>query len=187
VTVLDSRQAPELASARNAGIRGPTGDVVALIDDNVETADGWLEELLSAYSDDVVAAGGHGSRLADWPAPGKDRSGAVCKQCEFSWTLAIALLPNVASEPQEDHRVSTEEERRVASRAMSEERGDPCPWISCEGGRIPSRWRVSSIQEVWWSSKRAPGKGAALRTVSLRQPTTCSSGWMPTALLIRAA
>ncbi|WP_432490959.1 glycosyltransferase [Kineococcus gypseus] len=47
---------PGLSPARNAGLPHLGGDVVVLVDDDVETAEGWLEELLAPFADPAVGA-----------------------------------------------------------------------------------------------------------------------------------
>ncbi|NAZ74004.1 glycosyltransferase [Kineococcus sp. T13] len=47
---------PGLSPARNAGLAHLRGDVVVLVDDDVETTAGWLEELLAPFADPAVGA-----------------------------------------------------------------------------------------------------------------------------------
>ena len=48
-----------VSGARNAGISAAKGDVIAFIDDDAIAEKGWIENLLSAYSEnDAVAVGG---------------------------------------------------------------------------------------------------------------------------------
>ncbi len=48
-----------VSGARNAGIKAAKGDIIAFIDDDAVAEKGWIENLLSAYSEyDAVAVGG---------------------------------------------------------------------------------------------------------------------------------
>jgi glucosyl-dolichyl phosphate glucuronosyltransferase len=48
-----------LSGARNTGVKGATGDIVAFLDDDAEAAPDWLARLIPLYDDpDVLAVGG---------------------------------------------------------------------------------------------------------------------------------
>ena len=47
-----------LAAARNSGVEASTAPVVAFLDDDCEPEEDWAEELIAAYADGIIGAGG---------------------------------------------------------------------------------------------------------------------------------
>jgi glycosyltransferase involved in cell wall biosynthesis len=58
VRLTENVEARGLSGARNSGVLLATGDIVAFIDDDAMADPGWLEALVSAYDDPLVAGAG---------------------------------------------------------------------------------------------------------------------------------
>ena len=67
IQVVANRFAQGLSGARNTALEHATGSIVAFLDDDATAQDGWLSEMLDAFSGaEVVAVGG--SARPRWPA-----------------------------------------------------------------------------------------------------------------------
>jgi GT2 family glycosyltransferase len=60
-------QRNNMPQARNTGLALASGDIIAFIDDDSMVQEGWLEELVSVYDDEMVGAAG--GRVIGMPAP----------------------------------------------------------------------------------------------------------------------
>ena len=63
--VIDNLYEPGLSGARNTGVEGSTGDVIAFLDDDARAEPGWLEAMLGAFDDPSVAGVG-GRVIPEW-------------------------------------------------------------------------------------------------------------------------
>jgi GT2 family glycosyltransferase len=86
VDILTNRASPGLSGARNTGVAGATGDVIAFLDDDATPEPDWLEHLVAPFADPrVVAVGGaaiprwENARPRWWPA-------------EFDWVVGCTYL-----------------------------------------------------------------------------------------------
>jgi cellulose synthase/poly-beta-1,6-N-acetylglucosamine synthase-like glycosyltransferase len=86
LSVIASSGPRGLSGARNTGLGGATGDIVAFLDDDARAEPTWLAELVAPFADArVVATGGHaesswdGSRPAWFPR-------------EFDWVVGCSYI-----------------------------------------------------------------------------------------------
>ena len=86
VDILTNQASPGLSGARNTGVAGATGDVIAFLDDDATPEPDWLEHLVAPFADPrVVAVGGaaiprwESARPRWWPA-------------EFDWVVGCTYL-----------------------------------------------------------------------------------------------
>jgi glucosyl-dolichyl phosphate glucuronosyltransferase len=90
VRVLKNLAGTGLGGARNTGVKGATGDIVAFLDDDATADADWVERMVEPYREEtVVAVGGSPRAAMDVPRP-------IWWPEEFDWVVGCAYkgLPN---------------------------------------------------------------------------------------------
>jgi GT2 family glycosyltransferase len=87
VRVLENDETRGLSGARNTGVRGAGGDIVAFLDDDAAAAPHWLATLVAHYDDPRVQAVG-GSAIPIWTGGPRPR----WLPAEFDWVVGCTYV-----------------------------------------------------------------------------------------------
>ena len=99
VDILTNQASPGLSGARNTGVAGATGAVIAFLDDDATPEPDWLEHLVAPFADPRVVAVG-GAAIPRW-----DNERPRWWPAEFDWVVGCTYLgmPATAGEVRNVH------------------------------------------------------------------------------------